>query len=152
MASLSNVLQYKGYRAQIQYSVEDGVLHGKIEGIRDLVCFEAEKAADIESEFHHAVDDYLEMCAEMGVEPDKAYSGSFNVRVSSELHRAAAMMAIDKGTTLNQVVESALKTYVSEKPPMEVKITVAYTPEVADSMASMFNGGGTITLPQGVLQ
>ena len=149
---MSNVLQYKGYRTQIQYSVEDGVLHGKIEGIKDLVCFEAENVSEIEMEFHNAVDDYLSMCEEMGVAPDKAYSGSFNVRVSPELHRAAAMMAVDRNTTLNQVVEASLKAYVSEKTPMEVKITVAYTPEVAENMANMFSDSNHITMPQVVLQ
>lgn len=56
---MENTLRYKGYFTNIQYSSEDRVFHGKIEGIDDLVTFESESAADIESEFHAAVDDYL---------------------------------------------------------------------------------------------
>jgi hypothetical protein len=56
---MSNILRYKGYFTKINYSAEDKVLHGKIEGINDLVTFESNNANQIEQEFHKAVDDYL---------------------------------------------------------------------------------------------
>ena len=58
---MENTLQYKGYYTNIAYSAEDMVLHGKIEGIDDLVTFESEQASEIGKEFHEAVDDYLAM-------------------------------------------------------------------------------------------
>ena len=45
---MSNTLEYKGYTTKVEYSAEDHVLFGKIEGIRDLVNFESETAAGIE--------------------------------------------------------------------------------------------------------
>lgn len=48
---MSGTLQYKGYDGSVLYSAEDGVLHGRILGIRDMVS----KAA---------VDEYLAFCAE----------------------------------------------------------------------------------------
>ena len=107
-----NILEYKGYVTKIEYSAEDKVLHGKIEGIVDLVTFEAVSASDIEKEFQYAVDDYINDCLEDGVEPNKPYKGSFNVRISSDLHRASAVKAMQVGTSLNQVVERALNEYV----------------------------------------
>ncbi|MEG1264306.1 MAG: toxin-antitoxin system HicB family antitoxin, partial [Clostridia bacterium] len=44
--------------------------------------------------------------------PEKAYKGSFNIRVSPELHKRAAIYAIANDMTLNHVVEDALEDYV----------------------------------------
>ena len=49
---MKNVLEYKGYYTKINFSVEDKVLFGKIEGINDLVNFESESIDEIENEFH----------------------------------------------------------------------------------------------------
>ena len=60
------MLKYKGYMAKIESSAEDKCLHGKIDGIADLVTFEADNAHEIEKEFRSAVDDYLDFCREIG--------------------------------------------------------------------------------------
>ena len=112
---MKNVLEYKGYLTRIEYSVQDRVLYGKIEGIKDLVNFESDSVDGIVYEFHCAVDDYLEMCAELGETPDKAYSGTFNVRVSPILHRKLAMQAIREGETLNSTVEKAIRAYTDAR-------------------------------------
>lgn len=109
---MNNIFKYKGYVARVEYSVEDHVLYGKIEGIKDLVNFESDSIDGIEHEFQCAVDDYLSMCEEMGELPDKAYSGTFNVRVSPLLHRKLAMQAFEEGETLNGTVEKALEMYL----------------------------------------
>ena len=108
---MKNVLEYKGYLTRIEYSVEDRVLYGKIEGIKDLVNFESNSTDEIEIEFHNAVDEYLQMCEELGENPDKAYSGTFNVRISPVLHRKLAMQAYKTGETLNSTVEKAIEAY-----------------------------------------
>ena len=109
---MNNILEYKGYYTKIEYSVEDQVLYGKIEGIKDLVNFECETPGDVEKEFHTAVDDYLAMCADLGLSPDKPYRGMFNVRISPELHRKAAIAADKRGETLNAFVTDAIKAAV----------------------------------------
>jgi len=43
------------------------------------------------------------------------FKGSFNVRVSPELHRAIAMQASENGETMNAWVESALKEKVERQ-------------------------------------
>ena len=108
--SMNNVLEYKGYYTKIEYSAEDNVLFGKIEGIRDLVNFESDSLETIENEFHNAVDDYLAFCADIGIEPNKTYKGVFNVRISPDLHRRAAMEADRRGETLNAFVAEAIKS------------------------------------------
>lgn len=110
---MKNILEYKGYYSKVEYSAEDGVLFGKIEGINDLVTFESESATEIESEFKAAVDDYLETCKAQGKIPDKAYRGLFNVRISSELHKRLANIAISEDVTLNEVVVRAIEAFVN---------------------------------------
>lgn len=110
----NNVLEYKGYHTKVEFDSEDLVLRGKIEGIGDFVDFECEDVKDVEKEFHEAVDDYLEFCKETGKEPDKEYRGMFNVRISPELHRKLAVVAMRQGETLNASVENAIRQYVAD--------------------------------------
>ncbi|MEE0842209.1 MAG: type II toxin-antitoxin system HicB family antitoxin [Christensenellales bacterium] len=107
-----NRLEYKGYWAKIEYSAKDKVLYGKIEGIADLVNFESADANSIEHEFHLAVDDYLEFCRELGKDPERAYKGSFNVRITPDLHKKLAISAAKQGISLNDTVEQAIQYYL----------------------------------------
>ncbi len=109
---MSNVLEYKGYHTKIQYDADSNTLHGKIEGIKDFVNFEAESTADVENEFHAAVDDYLALCEELGKSPDKEFKGSFNVRIAPSLHRELAMEACKRDISLNQLVEEAIQVHL----------------------------------------
>lgn len=84
-----DVLEYKGYHTKIEFDVR-----GKIEGINDYVDFECEKICDVEKEFHAAVDSYLEFCEEVGKQLEKEYKGTFNVRISPELHKRLAVVPV----------------------------------------------------------
>jgi len=105
-------MQYKGYSCRPEYSASDHIFFGKILGIRDMVYFQSDSAKDIEREFHEAVDDYLEFCAEVGKEPQKEYSGLFNVRISPELHKKISVLAQAEGVSLNKAVEQAIQAMV----------------------------------------
>ncbi len=56
---MSNTLNYKGYDGSVEFSAEDGVLFGRILGIRALVSYEAEDLKRLRQAFAAAVDDYL---------------------------------------------------------------------------------------------
>lgn len=94
-------------------------------GIDDLIDFYSDSAKEIENEFHAAVDDYLAFCEEVGKQPQKEFSGTFNVRVSSELHRRAAQKAQEESVPLNRVVESALEEYLE---PIQPKTSIMVLP------------------------
>lgn len=108
----SNILEYKGYHTKIEYDAESHSLRGKIEGINDYVDFETVDISKIEYEFHSAVDDYLEFCNEVGKTPEKEYKGTFNVRISPELHKKMALSAYKDGCSLNAEVEKALSAFI----------------------------------------
>ena len=105
---MNNLLEYKGYYGRTGYSAEDRCFYGKIEFISDLITFEAATANELEREFRAATDDYLETCREVGKEPQKAFKGLFNVRISPELHRKAALTALKKEVSLDKFVEIAI--------------------------------------------
>lgn len=106
-------MKYKNFIGSVQYNANDEVFHGKIEFITDLVTFEGTTVAELKNAFHEAVEDYLELCEEVGKQPEKSLNGVFNVRVKPELHKKAAIVAIEKKTSLNQVVMEALSQYVN---------------------------------------
>ena len=114
---MSNVMEYKGYCAKIEMDFEEGMLHGKIEDVNDLVAFDGRTIPEIEQSFHDAVDEYLTFCKEVGKEPDRPYSGTFNVRISPEMHRALAQEARREGITLNATVDRAIRECLNKPQP-----------------------------------
>lgn len=116
---MANLLKYKGYHGTVEYSSEDGMLIGYVTNIRDSLNFHGSSVDEITQAFHDSVDNYLAFCAEIGRNPDKEYKGSFNVRISPELHRAAAMAAEEAQVTLNQFVQEAIENKL--KPTQQVK-------------------------------
>ncbi len=105
---MNDILQYKDYYASVHFSSEDEVFYGKILGIDDLVNFEGASVKELKKAFREAVDDYLETCKELGKEPNKTYKGSFNVRIPTDLHKAAAVFAASNNVSLNDFVKTAI--------------------------------------------
>ena len=102
-------LKYKGYSGSVEYSEEDKCLFGKVQGMaKDSITYEGATVEELTEDFEGAIDDYLSLCASRGVEPSKPYSGTFNVRVSPEIHSAIAAMAQKAGITINAFVRQVL--------------------------------------------
>ena len=112
---MKNYLEYNGYLGTVEFSAEDKVFFGKIQGINDLVLFEGESVSELENSFREAVDDYLETCEEIGKEPNKTFRGSFNVRVDKNVHKKLFMLAAKKGINLNQLVNKSLNFTVDNE-------------------------------------
>lgn len=109
---MRNTMEYKGYIGSVEFSEEDGVFFGKVMGIRALISYEGTNANELIHGFHQSVDEYLELCEKDAIEPEKAYKGSFNIRISPELHKQAAVCAVSQQISLNRLVENALQNYV----------------------------------------
>ena len=110
---MKNTMEYKGYVGSVEFSEEDCVFFGKVMGIHSLISYEGINAKELIEDFHGAVEDYLNLCKEQGIEPEKAYKGSFNVRISPELHKRAAVYAKSNQISLNSFMEEAVKTLLS---------------------------------------
>lgn len=112
---MNDVLHHNGYIGSANYSDQDGVFHGKLEGIRDTVTYEATDVAGLRRAFIDAVEDYLATCEQQGKEPEVPFKGSFNVRVGRVLHKRAAVLAAVESRTLNAVVTEALEQYLDSE-------------------------------------
>jgi predicted HicB family RNase H-like nuclease len=72
------------------------------------VNFEGASVKELKKAFHEAVEDYLETCKELGKEPNKTYKGTFNVRITTDLHKEAANFAAIHNISLNDFVKTAI--------------------------------------------
>jgi len=80
---MSNHIQYKGYTGTVEYTAEDDVLFGSVIGIRGLISYEGDSLITVKKDFMEAIDDYLEMCASKGIEPEKPMVSSSNTLKTS---------------------------------------------------------------------
>ncbi|PSB09810.1 toxin-antitoxin system HicB family antitoxin [Pleurocapsa sp. CCALA 161] len=102
-------MNYKGYEAVVEFDDEDRLFVGRVINTRDVIVFDGLSVDELEQSFQAVIDEYLEDCESLGKTPDKPFSGRFNLRISSELHRKAATKAIQEGVSLNTLVEQALQ-------------------------------------------
>jgi len=104
-----NTLSHKGFIGTFNYVEEDEILFGKIEGVTDLVTFQGTSIDEVKAAYIEAVEDYIFLCAEVGKEPMKSFKGSFNVRLSPQLHRQVSMEAVKHNMNLNQFIQKTLE-------------------------------------------
>jgi predicted HicB family RNase H-like nuclease len=110
---MNQTLQHKGYSGSVLYSAEDEMLHGRVLGIRDTISYGGTTVKSLRKNFRDAVDEYLRFCEQTGKVPNPPFKGSFNVRVSAELHQRAALYADQNDMKLNTVVQKALNEYLT---------------------------------------
>ena len=108
-----NYMRYKDYWGSVEYSEEDDVLYGRVQHIRALISYEGKDIKTLRKDFQAGVDSYLALCKEKGIEAEKPFKGSFNVRLDEKLHRALVEKASETGLSLNQIAKNAFETYLS---------------------------------------
>jgi len=112
---MKNLLEYKGYYGNVEYSNEDEILYGKVLGIKSLISYEGESIKSLKNDFEDAVDGYLDYCNRNDIEPEKLYKGSFNIRISPELHKKLAIYSFANHNSINSTVEEAIAEYLADK-------------------------------------
>ena len=73
---MKNTLEYRNYLGSIEYSPDDGVLIGEMLGISDNISYHGSSVEEVRTAFIEAVDDYLDLCVNIGKEPETPYSGN----------------------------------------------------------------------------
>ena len=107
------MMEYKGYLGTVEYDAQAKIFHGDIINTRDVITFQGTTVNEIERAFKDSINDYIEWCKEEGVEPEKPYSGKFNVRLSPELHQQIAVLAKKRRVSINSFVEKAINNEIS---------------------------------------
>ena len=104
-----NTLEYKNYLGRFEYDPEADLFHGEVVNMRDVVTFQGRSIDELKTALADSVEDYLEFCRERDREPDKPFSGRFNVRLGPELHRKAAQAAALADKSLNAWITDTVK-------------------------------------------
>lgn len=113
--TMKSMMEYNGYHATVKFDADDRIFVGEVFGINDSLNFHGASVEELEAMFHQSIDNYLEMCKHFGKEPDKEFSGAFNVRIPPALHKKISMMAADRHMTLNNFVKTTLESLVKKE-------------------------------------
>ena len=102
------MIEYKGYTGVFEFDSSIDAFHGRVLGLQDVVTFQGRSVEELRDEMAESVEDYLELCAEVGKDPERPYRGEFLVRTTPDVHRAAAAAAESEGMSLNAWVEATI--------------------------------------------
>jgi predicted HicB family RNase H-like nuclease len=81
-----NVLEIDGHKAVIQFDPEIGMFRGEFVGLSGGADFYADSVEGLRREGAVSLRVFLETCRTRGIEPYRAFSGKFNVRIPGALH------------------------------------------------------------------
>ena len=109
-----NMMEIDGYKAKIEYDPDLDQFRGEILGLNGSADFYGKSPANLRKEFKNSLKVFLDVCKEEGINPKKEYSGKFNLRIPSRLHREIAARAAATDKSINQLVSEILKRSVSE--------------------------------------
>lgn len=108
-----NQMTIDGVKAVITYDSDIELFRGEFIGLNGGADFYAADVAGLKREGAISLRVFMEACQEEGVEPFKAYSGKFNVRIPAELHANIVSAATAAGKSLNQWIGEALSREIS---------------------------------------
>lgn len=112
-----NTISYKGYTAIVEFDGEDGILVGRVLGIRDIIDCEGESVSELEKDFHAGIESYLKACKQTGKKPERPRSGKLLLRMPPEVHASLARVAETTGQSANQLIVDAVRMqYLNENP------------------------------------
>lgn len=97
-------MEYKGYKALVQFDEDDKIFTGRVLGIADIIGFHGSSVKELEKSFKVAIDDYIQHCKKIGKNPDKEFSGTIYIRTNPDLHRDLSIEAEKEGKSLNEYV------------------------------------------------
>ena len=106
---MKDAITYKDFIGSVHFAAEDEVFYGKIEGIDDLITFEADNVKGLKEAFEYIVDEHIRDSEKAGVPAKKSYKGSLNIRIPEKLHEKASELAVLNGISLNQFIQQAIK-------------------------------------------
>ena len=65
--------EYKGYKAKIRFDQEDNIFTGEVEGLKDSLNFYGNSVEEAKKMFRQSIDNYKDICKEVGKEPEEAH-------------------------------------------------------------------------------
>ena len=94
------MIEYKGYIGAVDFDPEIDLFHGTVINTNDVITFYGASVSELREEMEKSVEGYLEFCRELGITPEKPFSGEFTIQMSPERHCKLALR-----NTINYILE-----------------------------------------------
>jgi predicted HicB family RNase H-like nuclease len=105
---VKNVIEIDGHKAVVSLDPEIGMIRGEFLGLNGGADFYATSVEALIEEGRKSLEVFLELCREKGIQPVRAFSGRFNVRLDPKMHEAAVIAAAAENKSLNEWVAEAI--------------------------------------------
>ena len=106
---MNNVLIIDNEKAVVSYDPELGMFRGEFLGLNGGADFYSDNVDGLLEEGRKSLAVFIELCKEQGITPRKNFSGRFNVRLSSKVHKAAVLAAAAANKSLNEWVAETIE-------------------------------------------
>ncbi|MGA0594767.1 type II toxin-antitoxin system HicB family antitoxin [Enterovirga sp. CN4-39] len=106
---MKNVIEIDGERAVLSFDAEIGMFRGEFVGLNGGADFYADSVEKLREEGSKSLSVFLAMCREKGIEPRRAFSGRFNLRLDPKTHEAAVIAASAENKSLNEWVSDVIQ-------------------------------------------
>lgn len=117
------MIEYRGYTGVFEFDPELALFAGHVVDLQDEIYFEGASVDELMDSMRRAVNQYLSVCEERGDQPDRPFSGRFNVRVEPATHRRIVAAAAAAGLSMNEWMTGLVTERLSGSQE-EVKVLV----------------------------
>lgn len=107
-----NTMTYKGFIGSINISEDDGLLFGRVLGVRALLSYEGRTVPELIEDFHAAVDGYLEYCEDCGIAPEYEEDDFCDIQVPVSLYSKITSNAEAQKISTDRLIEMAIEAVV----------------------------------------
>ncbi len=101
-------MNYKEYIAKVDFDENAEIFYGTVINSHALISFRGKDVNELKASFKNSVDTYLDTCKSEGINPEKSYSGKFNIRISPAIHQKLAIKAALNHESMNEHIEKLL--------------------------------------------
>lgn len=113
---MTSTVTYEGYIAQLTIDLDANVIHGEVVNTRDVLTFSVRELSEVRAALADTIEDYKEWCASLNQPVQKPLSGTLTLRLTPELHQAAANRAAMLKTSLNAWLVTTVECELGKRP------------------------------------
>lgn len=103
------LMEYAGFLASVEYDPELDSFMGSVLNLPSPITFYGKTTEELHQEFSNSIQEWLAVCRERGIMPEKPGSSSLTIQLAPALHEEIATAAAKSGKTLNAWVVDGLK-------------------------------------------
>lgn len=98
---MATIMRQGEYVATVEYDPDIDLFFGNVINLSSPLTFYGRSTEELKREFVKSIQTYLEVCRERNLQPEKPFSGRFNIRMTPEQHRRYTYQAAAEGKSLN---------------------------------------------------